>query len=69
MTGQTYHADVVCQIFTAKLCAKTNLMSLLKELILKIDVAECAACLVACCGQVVIILDACQLHGEQVLLC
>ena len=68
VTRQTYHTDVVCQILATKLCTETYLMSLFKQFVLKVDIAECATCLVACGRQTVIILDACQLHGKQVLL-
>ena len=51
MARQTDDTDVMSEILTSKLCAKTNLVSLLQQFLLKVDVAEGATCLVACCGQ------------------
>ena len=65
---QTDYADVVSKILAAELCAETDLVSLLEELLFEVDVAESASGLVACCRQRVVILDRSELHCEQVLL-
>ena len=64
---QTDHADVVGQVLATKLGTETDFVGLLEELLLQVDVAEGAACLVARGGQVVIVLDAAELDGEKVL--
>ena len=68
MTRQTHNADVVSQSLAAELCAKSDLLSFLQELLLKVDVAEGTSRLIACCGQVVVELDRGEFHREQVLL-
>ncbi len=68
MARQTDYADVVGQILAAELGAQADLCSLLEEFLLKADVAESAAGLVASGGQAVVELDAGKLHGEEVLL-
>jgi hypothetical protein len=65
---QTDYADVVSEILAAELCAETDLVSLLEELLFEVDVAEGASSLVACCRQRVVVLDRSELHGEEVLL-
>ena len=67
MAGQTYYTNVVCQIFATKLCAKTNFVRLVQQLLFKVNIAESAACFIARSGQVVVIFDRGQLHSEQVL--
>ena len=68
MTRQTHNADVVSQSLAAELCAKSDLLSFLQEFLLKVDVAESASRLIACCGQVVVELDRGEFHREQVFL-
>ena len=68
VTRQTNDTDVVSQIFTTELSTQTNLVSLNEQLLLQIDVAESATCLVTSRGQVVIELNRSQLHRQQVLL-
>jgi hypothetical protein len=50
VTRQTDYADVVSKILAAELCAESDLVSLLEELLLEVDIAEGTSCLVACCG-------------------
>ena len=69
MTRQTNHTDIVSQILTTELGTESNLLSLLDELLLEIDIAESTTRLVACGRQTVVVLDAGELHCEQVLLC
>ena len=69
MAWQTDHTDVVCKIFSSKLCAEANLVCLLQQLLFEVDVAECAACLVASGWQVIVVLYRGEFHGEEVLLC
>ena len=47
MTWKTYHTDIVSEILTSELCAKTNLMRLLEQFLFEVDVAESTSCLVA----------------------
>ena len=65
---QTDHADIVSQILTAELCTQTNFVSLFKELVLQVDVAESTTSLITCSRQLIIVLDRSQLHGKEVLL-
>ena len=67
MAGKAYDADVVGQVFSAELGAQAYLLSLDQEFLLQVDVAEGTAGLVTGSGQVVIELDAGQLHGQEVL--
>ena len=69
MSWQTDDADVVSQMFAAKLCSKSNPMGLNEELLLKINIAESTPCLITGSGQVVVILNRSELHREQILLC
>ena len=69
MTWQTDDTDVVSQVLTTKLCSKTNLMSLFKELLFEVEVAESTSCLVASSREIVVILDTSELNSEEVLLC
>ena len=69
MAGQAHHTDVVSHVFAAKLCAEADAVGFEQQFLLKVDVAEGAACLVAGGRQRVVVLDAGELHGEQVLLC
>ena len=55
MAWQTYNTNVVSKVFSTKLCAKTYLVCFLQQFLLKVDVAESTACLVACCRQVVVV--------------
>ena len=55
MARKTDDADVVSHVFSAELSAKTNLVRLLKKLILKLYVTESASCLVTCRWEGVII--------------
>ena len=55
-------------IFSAELCAKTNLVGFLQQLFLEIYIAEGASCLVTRCRQAVIEMRACEFDGKQVLL-
>ena len=57
MTWKTNHAYVVCQVLAAELGTQTNLVSLLQELLFKVDVAESASGLVASCRQSVVVFD------------
>ena len=68
MTGQTDDTDVVRQRLAAELGTQTNLLRFHEQLVLQVDVAESTAGLIASGGQIVIVLDGGQLHGEQVLL-
>ena len=68
MARQTDDADVMCQGLAAKLCAESNLVSLVKQLLLQVDVAEGTARLVTRRGQSVVVFDAGQLNGQQILL-
>ena len=68
MTWQSDDTDVVGQVLAAELCAEAYLVSLYEELVLQVDVTESTTCLIACCRQLVVILDGSQLHGQEVLL-
>ena len=68
MTGQTNDTDIVGQRLAAELGTQTDFLRFHEQLVLQVDVAESTAGLIACGGQIVIILDGGQLHGEQVLL-
>ena len=68
MARQTNDAYVVSHVLTTKLCAQTNLISLLKYLLLQLYVAERTAILVTGCRQLIVIMGRGQLHGQQVLL-
>ena len=57
VTRQTNHTHVMCQSLTAKLGTQSNLVSLLKELVFQVDVAESASCFIARCRQVVVVFD------------
>ena len=65
---QADNADVVAEVFTAKLCAETNVVGFAQEFLFEFQVAEGAARLIARCGQVVVIVGRGELDGEQVLL-
>ena len=67
VAGQAHHADVMGQVFAAELGAQANLLGFLQEFLFQVYVAEGAAGLVTGGGQVVVELDAGQLHGEEVL--
>ncbi len=67
VAGQAHHTDVVGQVFAAELGAQTNLLGLFQKLFFQIDVTESTAGFVTRGGQVVVELDAGQLHGEKVL--
>ena len=64
---QTYDADVVCQIFTAKLCAEADFVCLLEQFFFEVDVAEGASRFVARCWQAVVVFDRGELHRQKVL--
>ena len=66
---QADNSDVVGKMLASELCSESNLVCFLQQLVLKVDVTERPSRLVACGRQVVIVLDACELHREQVLLC
>ena len=68
VTWQTNHADIVSYIFATELSTEADIMSFLQQLLLEIHIAEGTACLIARCGQRVVVLDAGQLHRQQVLL-
>ena len=65
---QADDTDIMGQGLTAKLGSEANLMGFGEQFLLQVDIAEGATCLVARRGQRVIILDAGQLDGQQVLL-
>ena len=69
MAGQADDTDVVGKILAAELCAEPDLMCLNEQLGFQVGVAEGAACLVAGSGKAVVILDAAEFYGEEVLLC
>ena len=69
MSRQAYDADVVCIVFAAELSAKTDVVGLFKHFLLQFNVAESAACLIACCRKRVVIMGGCQFNCQQVLLC
>ena len=68
MTWETNYTDVVSKSLTTKLCTKTNLVSLFQEFVLKVDITESTTSLVACCRQIVVVLDAGEFYCEEVLL-
>ena len=68
MSRQTHHANVVGKCLAAELCAQANLVCLDQQFLLQVDVAEGATRLVARGGQVIVVFDRCQFHGEQVFL-
>ena len=57
MAWKTDDADVMGVGDASELCAESYLACLLEELLLKLDIAEGSPCLIACCGQRVIILS------------
>ena len=67
MARKANHPDVMSQVFTAELCTESYLMSLIKQLLLQVYITESTAGLIACCRQIVIILNASQLNCEQIL--
>lgn len=69
MSRQAYDADVVCIVFASELSAKTDVVGLFKHFLLQFNVAESAACLIACCRKRVVIMGGCQFNCQQVLLC
>ena len=68
MARQTDDTDVVGQGLAAKLGTEANLMGLVQEFLLEVDVAEGTTRLVARGGQRVVVLNAGELHRQQVLL-
>ena len=68
MTGQTDDTDVVGEMLAAELSTKTDFLCLDEELFLQFDITEGTSGLITCRGQSVLVFDAGQLHGEQVLL-
>ena len=55
MAGQADNADVVAEVFTAKLCAESDVVSLAQKFLFEFEVAEGASRLIACGGQVVVV--------------
>ena len=64
---QADNANIVSQILAAELCSKAYFVGLDKQFLLQIRVTEGASSLISRRGQVVIILDATQFHGEKIL--
>ena len=69
MAWQTDDANVMSHILAAELCAESNLVALLKELLLEGDVAEGTASLVTSSRQAVVVMCRSELDSEEVLLC
>ena len=65
---QTYDADVVGEIFSSELCSETDLVGLLKHLLLKFHVTESPSGLIAGRRQSVIVVRGSQLDCQKVLL-
>ena len=68
VTRKTDDTDVVSKILAAELCSEADLLSLHEELVLKIDIAESAACLIAGGRKAVVEMGGSELDGEKVLL-
>ena len=68
VAGQTDNAYVVCQIFTAELCAESDTVRFFQDLFFQLDVTECSSEFVSGRGQTIVVVGGCQFHGEQVFL-
>ena len=66
---QTNHADIVCQVLTAELSSKTNLVSFFEQFVFQVNIAECTSGFVACSRQVIVIFNRSEFNCKQVLLC
>ena len=67
MPGKADDPDVMGQILASELGPQADFLCLDEELLLEVDVAECTAGLVTGRRQRIVILDAGQLDGQQVL--
>ena len=68
MAWQAYDANIVADVFSAKLCTKSNAVCLFGQCLFEFYIAEGASSLITCRRQVVIEMGRCQFHGEQVAL-
>ena len=66
VTGQTDHADIMGEVLAAELGSEPDVAGSLEELLLQLDIAECAAELVTGGRQVVVILGRGELYGLEV---
>ena len=69
MAWQAYYPYIMSEVLSAKLSTKSDAVSFIKELLFQLNVTEGTSCLIARCGQVVIVVRGSELHREQVLLC
>ena len=65
MTRQAHHADIVGEIFAAKLRAETQLLRLFQQFFFQFDITERLAVLVTFGRQAVIVFGGCELDGFQ----
>ena len=62
---QAYDAYVVGEVFASELCAEAYLIDFLEELLFEVEVAERAAGLIACGGEIVVVFDGTELGWNR----
>ena len=68
MARHTHDADVVSEIFTTKLCAKTDAVSFFEDLFFEFYIAESTTEFVTCSREFVVVVSRSEFHSEEVFL-